>query len=96
MIGWACKTNHGNEKCTQNFGWNISRDEMPCEYTKKMEGKMNVNRQVQASVRWQAFVTMLMTIWLYKNTEIADPLTCYSFIKKDLHHASLRGVTFNL
>jgi hypothetical protein len=50
---------------------------------------MDVNRQVQASVRWQAFVTMLMTIWLHKNGEIVDQLTDYSFTKKDLHHALL-------
>jgi hypothetical protein len=71
----------------QNFGWNISWDAMPWGHIKKMEDKMDVNRQVQASVRWQAFVTMLMTIWLYKNRETVDQLTDYSFIKKDLQHA---------
>jgi len=75
VIGWACKTYHGNEKCTQNFGWNISKDEMPWGHIKKMEDKMDVNRQAQASVRCQAFVTMLMTIWLYKNREIVDQMT---------------------
>ena len=65
-------------------------------HIKNMEDKMDVNRQVQVSVRWRAFVTMLMTIWLHKNREIVDQLTDYSFIKKDLHHALLRGVTFHL
>lgn len=45
---------------------------------KENGGLMDVNRQVQASVRWQAFVTMLMTIWLYKNRETVDQLTDYS------------------
>jgi hypothetical protein len=80
----------------QNLGWNISKDEMPWGHIKKMEDKMDVNRQVEACVRWQAFVTMLMTIWLYKNSEIVHQMTGYSFIKKDLHHALLQGVTFHL
>jgi hypothetical protein len=54
-----------------------------------MEDKMDMNRQVQESIRWQAFVTMLMTVWLHKNRGIVDQLTDYRFIKKDLQHALL-------
>jgi hypothetical protein len=69
---------------------------MPWGHMEEMENKMDVNRQVQASIRWQASVKMLMTIWLHKNREIVDQLTDYSFIKKDLRHALLRGATFQL
>jgi hypothetical protein len=86
MIGRACKTYHGNEKYTQNFGRKHLKGWDALRTYKENVGKMDVNRQVKASVRWQAFVTMLMTIWLYKNREIVDWQTIDLSIKTYTMH----------